>query len=156
MRSTALSAPIASGIAAICCVSMAAPARALPGESAEQAAYAFMEAFASLDSVRFNAFFAEDVTMFFPSGPFPKSRVEGKEAVIKAFGLFFGMAKERGATRLTMQPLDMKVQDYGGFAIATFHLRGNGNVGRRSITFRRDAGDWRIIHFHASALEEAK
>lgn len=127
-----------------------------PTASPEQAAHAFLDAFDSLDAGRFEAFFAEDVTMFFPGGPFPKDRVEGKQAVTAAFGQFFAVAKERGASRLGLQPLDLKVQEYGGFSIATFHLRGNGNIGRRSILFRRDGGNWRIVHFHASALQQDK
>ena len=124
--------------------------------TAEQAANAFMDAFNSLDSERFDSFFAEDVTMFFPKGPFPKARVEGRQAVTAAFGRLFAMAKERGTTRLSIKPVDMKVQDYGNFAVATFHLKGNGNIGRRSILLRQDKKSWRIVHFHASSLEEDK
>ena len=127
-----------------------------PSAAAEQAAYAFLDAFKSLDAVRFNAFFAEDATMFFPSGPFPKERVEGKQAITAAFGKFFEMARERGTSRLGIEPLDLKVQNYGSFAVASFHLRGSGNIGRRSILLRQEAGNWRIVHFHASALEQAK
>jgi ketosteroid isomerase-like protein len=124
--------------------------------TAEQAANNFLEAFISLDAVRFNEFFAEDATMFFPDGPFPKDRVEGKPAVTAAFAKFFELAKERGASRLNIKPLDLRVQSYGNFAIVTFHLGGDRNIGRRSILFRRDRGNWHIVHFHASALERGK
>ena len=130
--------------------------QSIPDGTAEQATHAFLDAFNSLDAARFNSFFAEDATMFFPSGPFPKARVEGRQAVTAAFGRLFAMAKERGTTRLNIKPVDIKVQDYGSFAVATFHLRGNGNLGRRSIMFRQDGKSWRIIHFHASSLEEHK
>ena len=124
--------------------------------TAEQVTLAFLDAFNSLDAERFDSFFAEDATMFFPSGPFPKARVEGRQAVTAAFGRLFAMAKERGTNRLNIKPFDMKVQDYGSFALATFHLRGNGNIGRRSILFRQHGKSWRIVHFHASSLEEEK
>jgi ketosteroid isomerase-like protein len=123
--------------------------------SAQQAAEAFLEAFNALDAARFDRFFAEDATMFFPGGPFPRARVAGKAAVTAAFHRLFEAARSRGATRLGISPLDLQVQDYGSFAIASFHLRGNGNLGRRSIVLRRQGADWQIVHFHASALEEA-
>jgi len=122
--------------------------------SAQQTAEAFLEAFNALDAERFDAFFAEDATMFFPAGPFPRARVEGKAAVTAAFHRVFDVVRSRGATRLGISALDLQVQDYGSFAIASFHLRGNGNLGRRSIVLRRQGADWKIVHFHASALEE--
>ncbi|HLL30773.1 MAG TPA: nuclear transport factor 2 family protein [Allosphingosinicella sp.] len=154
MRLIVLAAILVGGLMASACTSMARP---LPTQSAEQATRAFLEAFNSLDPARFDSFFAEDVTMFFPNGPFPKERVEGKAAVTGAFARFFGMAKQRGATRLGIEPLDLAVQNHGGFAVATFHLRGgNGNIGRRSILLGLQEGHWRIVHFHASALEADK
>lgn len=130
------------------------PARA--STSSLQAAEAFLEAFISMDVERFDQFFAEDVTMFFPSGPFPPARVTGKAAVTAAFHTLFDAARSRGVTRLGITPLDLQLQDYGSFAVASFHLRGNGNVGRRSIVLRREGVHWKIVHFHASALEEAR
>lgn len=154
MRLFVLAAILFSGLMTSACTTMARP---VPAHSAEQATRAFLDAFNSLDPARFDPFFAEDVTMFFPSGPFPKERVQGKAAVTAAFGRFFGMAKERGATRLGIEPLDLVVQNHDGFAIATFHLRGgNGNIGRRSILLGLEKGQWRIVHFHASALEAGK
>lgn len=151
MRLTLIAAIIVGGLMTSACTTLAEPA---PTQSAEQATRAFLDAFNSLDPARFDPFFAEDVTMFFPGGPFPKDRVRGKAAVTAAFGRFFGMAKERGATRLGIEPLDLVVQNHDRFAIATFHLRGgNGNIGRRSILLGLQEGHWRIVHFHASALE---
>ena len=60
-----------------------------------------------------------------------------------------------GVTRLNIQPTDLQTQDYGAFAVVSFHLRGNDNIGRRSIVMRRDEQGWRIVHFHASALEQS-
>jgi ketosteroid isomerase-like protein len=154
MRLILLFAILGSGLIASACTTTARP---VPTQSAEQATRAFLEAFNSLDRARFDSFFAEDVTMFFPNGPFPKERVEGKAAVTGAFARFFGMAKERGATRLGIEPLDLAVQNHDGFAVATFHLRGgNGNIGRRSIVLASREGRWLIVHFHASALEAGK
>jgi ketosteroid isomerase-like protein len=154
MRHFALAAALVCGLMTSACTTTARP---LPTQSAEQTTRAFLEAFNSLDPARFDAFFSEDVTMFFPGGPFPKERVQGKAAVTGAFARFFGMARERGATRLGIEPLDLAVQNHDRFAVATFHLRGgNGNIGRRSILLGLQDGQWRIVHFHASALEAAK
>jgi ketosteroid isomerase-like protein len=123
-------------------------------DSAAQTSIAFVEAFNALDPARFDAFFADDVTMFFPPGPFPSARVNGKKDVTAAFNRFFEMAKEKGATRLNIQPANLQVQNYGDLALASFELGGKGSIGRRSILFRRDQGSWRIVHFHASSVQE--
>lgn len=154
MRRIVLAAILVWGLTTGTCPTMARPH---PTQSAEQATRAFLDAFNALDPARFDSFFAEDATMFFPNGPFPKERVSGKAAVTAAFGRFFAMAKERGATRLGIEPLDLVVQDHGRFAVATFHLRGgNGNIGRRSILLALRDGQWRIVHFHASTIEAGK
>ena len=127
---------------------------AATADGADHAVAAFLDAFDALDFERFSAFFADDATMFFPSGPFPQARVEGKAAITTAFGALFDRARERGVPRLGLRPLDIQVQNLGSFAVASFHLRGNGNIGRRSIVLRREAAGWRIVHFHASSLEE--
>jgi ketosteroid isomerase-like protein len=150
-------AAIAVAAALSCAVSPAAAAdtpAAASAQGADQAVAAFLEAFDSVDTDRFNAFFAEDATMFFPNGPFPQARVNGKAAITEAFGSLFSRARERGVARLGLRPLDVQIQNLGDFAVASFHLRGNGNIGRRSIVLRREAAGWRIVHFHASALEE--
>ena len=154
MRFLALVGIATGSLTASACVTASDATPAAVGQSPRQVADSFLESFNALDSASFDRFFADDVTMFFPGGPFPTARVEGQAAVTAAFRSFFDMARERGATRLGIRPLDLQVQDYGEFAIVSFHLRGNGNVGRRSLVLRRDAGEWRIVHFHASSLEE--
>ena len=140
---------------AAACATPPPPLPSAESSSAQQSAVDFLEAFKALDSARFDPFFAEEATMFFPDGPFPPARVEGKAAVTAAFHRFFEMARERGVTRLNIQPTDLQTQDYGAFAVVSFHLRGNDNIGRRSIVMRRDEQGWRIVHFHASALEQS-
>ena len=120
-----------------------------PGSPAAAAAD-FVAAFNALDRAKFDPLFAEDVTLFFPSAPFEVHRVEGKEAVLKWFGRFFDAVKGRGG-KLNIQPADLLVQDYGSFAIVTFHLNGGENVGRRTLVLRKDKGAWRIVHLHASS-----
>ena len=148
---------IASGAMVVCTVSPALAAdtpQAAAAQTADQAVTAFLDAFDAVDTDRFNAYFADDATMFFPNGPVPQTRVEGKAAIAAAFAPLFSRARERGVTSLGLRPLDVQVQNLGDFAVASFHLRGNGNIGRRSLVLRREAAGWRIVHFHASALEE--
>ena len=137
-------------------VAHASPASSKPALSrpasgtASAAAAEFIDAFNALDRGRFDALFAEDVTLFFPGAPFEVRRVDGREAVLKWFGKFFDAAGKRGG-KLNVQPADLHVQDYGSFAIVTFHLNGGDKVGRRTLVLRREAGAWRIVHLHASA-----
>jgi len=137
-------------------VALALVAAPLPGQAStpEAAAASFLDAFKSMDEERFDTFFAPEVTMFFPDGPFPKGRVEGRDAVLSAFHSFFELAKERGRVTLNIEPLELRVQRYGNLAIVTFRLDGDDSVGRRSIVLRKLDDEWRIAHFHASTIDE--
>lgn len=130
---------------------IAAPAASRP----ESAVEAFVSAFNALDRTRFDALFAEDVTLFFPSAPFPVRRVEGKEATLLWFGRLFDSLRKRGASP-GIEPKDLKVQDFGEFAIATFHLGGGESVARRTVVLRRQGGQWAIAHLHASSEPEQR
>jgi len=92
--------------------------------------------------------------MFFPDGPFPETRVEVREAVLAAFHEFFALARKRGRTALNIAPLDQRVQLYGEVAVVSFGLKNDETVGRRSIILRKIGNDWRIVHFHASSIEQ--
>ena len=123
-------------------------------QTPEAAAASFLDAFKSMDQARFDSYFAPDVTMFFPDGPFPTGRIEGRDAVLSAFHSFFKLARERGRTALNIVPLEQRVQHYGDVAVVTFWLDGEDAVGRRSIVLRRMNAAWRIAHFHASAIDK--
>jgi ketosteroid isomerase-like protein len=131
-------------------------AAAAPSVSTPEAAIeAFVAAFNALDRTRFDALFAEDVTLFFPSAPFPVRRVEGKAATLEWFGRFFESLRRRGAGP-GVQPRDLRVQRYGDVAIATFHLGGGESVSRRTVVLRRQRGRWAIAHLHASTEAETR
>ncbi|HYG46322.1 MAG TPA: nuclear transport factor 2 family protein [Allosphingosinicella sp.] len=121
----------------------------------EAAVLAFVSAFNALDRSRFDPLFAEDVTLFFPSAPFPVRRVEGKTATLEWFGRFFDSLRKRGAGP-GIQPQDLTVQDYGDVAVATFHLGGGESVSRRTVVLRRQRGQWAIAHLHASSETERR
>jgi ketosteroid isomerase-like protein len=125
-----------------------------PPTSPEAAATEFLDAFKSMDQARFDQFFSIDVTMFFPDGPFPEVRVEGREAVLASFHEFFALVRKRGRTALNITPIDQRVQLYGEVAVVTFELESDETVGRRSLILRKMGNEWRIVHFHASAIDK--
>jgi ketosteroid isomerase-like protein len=123
---------------------------------AHAAAVGFLAAFDSVQWEPFRAFFADDVTMFFPFGDTP-ARADGREAVEARFRRFFdeGIAAwqrsgRTGAPRLGITPRDLRVQMAGSAAIVSFHL-GAENPSRRSLVFHyTPAGEWKLVHWHAS------
>lgn len=123
---------------------------------AEAMAKSFVAAFNALDPVAFDRHFAVDVTMFFPDGPFPIERIEGKPAVTAAFHRFFDAAKAAGRSNLSITPSDLTVQMAGDAAVVSFELTGQDAIGRRSLVLRREADGWKIAHFHASRRERPK
>lgn len=127
-------------------------AAAADSAGAHGAALAFLDAFDSLQWEPFRAFFADDVTMFFPFGDTP-ARAEGREAVEARFRRFFddGQAafQRSGRTRMGITPRDLRVQMAGAAAIVSFHL-GAENPARRSLVFHHTPDGWKLVHWHAS------
>jgi ketosteroid isomerase-like protein len=128
---------------------------------AHQAAVGFLAAFDSVKWEPFTAYFADDVTMFFPFGDTP-ARADGRAAVEARFRRFFDEGRAAwarsgrpGEPRLGIVPRDLRVQMAGGdVAIVTFHL-GAENPSRRSVVFHREAdGAWKVIHWHASSAPQ--
>ena len=128
-----------------------APSPSGPGAAIET----FVSAFNALDRPRFDALFADDVTLFFPASPFPLRRVQGREATLEWFGRLFDSLRERGASP-NIAPQDLQVQDYGDVAIATFHLEAGESVGRRTVVLKRHGNQWLIAHLHASSQAERR
>lgn len=128
-------------------------AAAEPAATPLETASAFIQAFRRMDQAQFDEYFAQDVTMFFPEGPFPQGRVDGKKSVLAAFHHFFALARERGRAELAIEPLDLRIQTHGNFAVASFRLENTETLGRRTLVLRRSGADWKIIHFHASTVE---
>ena len=57
---------------------------------------------------------------------------------------------------MDLQPRDLLVQQYEGFAVVTFHLGSDTVTGRRTLVYRRIGADWKIVHLHASSFEIAQ
>ena len=116
-----------------------------------QAAEDFVDAFNNLDWDRFDASWAEDATIFFPTEGQPR-RIEGRSAILETFHSLFENVPEIEAEPpyLSIRPLDLKVQMLGDNAVVTFHLDGSEALNRRSLVFARRDGIWLIVHLHAS------
>lgn len=112
---------------------------------------AFIDAFNGLDQARFDAAWAEDATIFFPRGPFPAERIEGKAEITAVFKRLFDAVRARNpAARLNIKPTKLLTQQYGDVGVVTFELEGADARGRRTLVMRRTGGRWLIVHMHAS------
>ena len=115
----------------------------------------FIAALNAFDRDRIARAFADDATLFFPGTPFPAARVDGKAQVAVAFGHFFEALRARGLRQGNVAPRGLQIQLYGDVAIASFHLAGSQEIGRRTLVLRRTGGRWLIVHMHGSSLRQA-
>lgn len=139
--------------------SAARPAHATAADSAaaHRAAAGFIAAFDSLQWEPFRAYFADDITMFFPFPQYP-SRADGRQAVEEVFRPFMEAQRTRRAQAgqpmvQGLAPRDLRVQMAGpDAAIVTFHLGAAESPARRTVVFHRTAdGQWKVVHWHASS-----
>ncbi|MDF1505885.1 nuclear transport factor 2 family protein [Roseisolibacter sp. H3M3-2] len=136
-----------------------APASAADTAEARRAAMGFVAAFDSLQWDRFRGYLAGDVTMFFPFAQVPR-RADGRAAVEAVFQQFFQgnrAARERAGRPMVqgLVPRDVVFQMLGADAsMLSFHL-GEQSPARRSIAFRRQGGEWKVAHWHASPAPAA-
>ena len=109
---------------------------------------AFLHAFSRLDLEGMLNYFTEDATAFLPA-EHQRRRLEGKAAIRAAFATVLAKVRTKGMTNLPLDPEDFIIDEWGDTAVATFHLRGD-HLSRRTVVLRCQAGEWRIIHLHAS------
>jgi ketosteroid isomerase-like protein len=114
----------------------------------------FLTAFSNLRLDEMVACFTEDSTAFFPIAHHHPLR-EGREAIREVFSRVLAKIRGSGATSIRLEPEDLRVEQYGDAAIATFHIRDN-ELNRRTLVFRKMGDGWGIQHLHASnaPLEE--
>jgi len=108
----------------------------------------FLRAFSELDLDGMMAYYTEDATTFLPIRHH-SPRLDGREAIREAFARVLSKIKASGATRIQLDAEDVHVQEFNGFAVATFHVR-DADLCRRSLVLRSTGGRWLIEHFHAS------
>ena len=109
---------------------------------------AFLLAFSRFDLDAMLDCFHADATAYFPA-EHHQPRLQGIEAIGKAFAAVIERLKAAGKTSLTLDAEDVAVEEWGDAACVTFHLRGQ-HLSRRTLVVRRRAARWRIVHLHAS------
>jgi uncharacterized protein (TIGR02246 family) len=131
----------------------AAYAQPTSKQDVERVVTEFLAPFSNRDVVKFMAFFSDDATVFFPpSAAAPLGRVRGRTEIERTFKAIFEKYPPRAAGRVTqIQPQDLLVEVFDGFAVATFHLGTETARQRRTLVLRPEAGEWRIVHLHGSA-----
>jgi ketosteroid isomerase-like protein len=108
----------------------------------------FLDAFSRLDLDGMLDCFTADATAFLPV-EHHHQRLEDKAAIRGAFAAVLNKIKAKGRTTLPLAPEDLRMEEWSDIAVATFHLRGD-HLSRRTIVLHCQAGQWRIVHLHAS------
>jgi ketosteroid isomerase-like protein len=160
---------LAFGLATLCIFSAVGhPKRTLPNISPSRAAEnandevrrtltAFLTAFDNLDWEAFRNCFADDATVYFPSRR--ANRATGRAEIETTFRQVFERirATKNAPPYLNLEPADLNIQVFRDTAVATFHLYDLPNtIGRRTAVFEKRAGEWKIVHLHASNLENSQ
>jgi len=121
-----------------------------------QAAEHFLRVFDNLEWEPFDAAWSTSRSVFFPFRDTPE-RVEGADVAAR-FRRFFDdvRAARPGPPYLRLQPHGLRAEVRGDAGLVTFTLgRRPGDVGRRTLLFVRESGQWKLAHMHAStALAE--
>ena len=160
---------LAFGLATLCILSaFGHPKRTLPNIPSSRAAEnandevrqtlaKFLTAFANLDWEAFRNVFADDATVYFPSRR--ANRATGRAEIETTFRQVFERirATKNAPPYLNLEPADLNIQVFRDTAVATFHLYDLPNtIGRRTAVFEKRAGEWKIVHLHASNLENSQ
>jgi len=115
----------------------------------------FIEAFDNLEWERFRRCFVPDVTVFFPFGSIPR-RANGKKEIEAGFKHYFDQVRSKaaGPPYLHLEPMEVAVHVVQDMAVVTFHLDRSHGLGRRTLILQRQDDQWRILHLHASNMEQ--
>jgi len=130
------------------------PAVPLDQASLITAAENFLRSFDNMDWEPFRASWSRNPTVFFPFADTPE-RVDGK-AVEARFRTFFADVRSRrpGPPYLHLSPRDLRAETLGSAGVVTFTLgRRPGDIGRRTLLFVLENGEWKLAHLHASVIE---
>jgi hypothetical protein len=56
---------------------------------------------------------------------------------------------------MDLPPRDLRIEKLSeDVALVTFHIEGGNVLDRRTLVMKRESGEWKIAHIHASNLEE--
>jgi ketosteroid isomerase-like protein len=146
---------LAPTLAVLICVCTLAQADDLSSKESEvrKTLADFIQAFDNLEWENFRAAFADDATVFYPRA-FP-GRANGRPEFERNFRKVFEQVRG-GKTKgpyMDLKPRDLRIQMTGDVAIVTFHLDDRpGFLNRRTVVLQKLAGEWKIIHLHASEV----
>jgi len=113
----------------------------------------FIRAFDDLDWEHFRLAFDDNATVFYPRAM--PQRANGRAEFEKQFKTVFQQIRDgkTAAPYMDIQPKEMRIQYFGDFAIATFHLDDMaGLLNRRTIVLNKTEKGWKIVHLHASEV----
>jgi hypothetical protein len=116
-----------------------------------QAAEQFLKVFDNLEWEPFAAAWSASPSVFFPFADTPE-RVEGAAAAARFQTFFKEMRAARpGPPYLRLNPQELRAEVMGSTGLVTFTLaRSPGSIGRRTLLFVREGGQWKLAHLHAS------
>ena len=63
---------------------------------------------------------------------------------------------QKGPPYQSLEPRDLLIQGSADVAVCTFHLEHPHTLGRRTVVLQQHSGAWKIIHIHASNVEDAR
>jgi ketosteroid isomerase-like protein len=109
----------------------------------------FVQAVNSSNTDDFMTCFAPSATAFFPSGA-SASRRSGVDAIRKAVQPVFALGPRDPPARLA----DLVITTQDGMAVASFDASDGATHSRRTLVLRQYAGEWKIVHLHASNVVE--
>jgi ketosteroid isomerase-like protein len=122
----------------------------------EQTLEEFVSAFDSLDWPRFRACFRDNATVFHPAPP-NQHRTEPGDLDQSWIGVFDRIRKSSGRNSppyMQLHPTDVRIDHLSpDVALVTFHLEDGEILGRRTVVLQRISGAWKIVHSHASNIE---
>lgn len=148
-------------------IATAASSQALadPTSGPEKALRDFLRAFEDCDLKAMELAFAADATSFDRTvmAPETKDPIDLRD-YRRMRGMPPGMRKtaeelhrvQKGPPYQSLEPRDLLVQRSGDVAVCTFHLEHPHALGRRTIIVQQQSGTWKIIHVHASNVEDVR
>lgn len=121
--------------------------------SPQRAMDSFFVALNSFNAKTYEAMLTNDATLFFTGPPFPIRRVQGRAEIMKLVTPLFDNLRAEG-TKGSVAPEDLAFQTWGDTSVVTFHIPVGSALDRRTFVLRRQQGQWRIAHLHASVTRD--
>ena len=136
-----------------------------PTNGPEKALRDFLRAFENCDLRAMELAFAADATSFDRTvmAPEIKGPIDLRD-YRRMRGMPPGMRRtaeelprgKKGPPYQSLEPRDLLIQRSADMAVCTFHLEHPNALGRRTVVLQQQSGVWKIIHIHASNVEDVR